>query len=178
MQRRGLTRFRLGEVDLMYQWESWADVQIIADFFESVRGGAARFTFVDRNGIDEGGRAWAKLFVAQGDGAEDGPWDLPTYALVASPAPIVYEDGVAKTTTWDTTTPAAGTYGIKAGTGTDGLDRLYAGTAPAAAVIVTISGTCRRAFRKALFLDEKNPFAWATPDNYSCGPVTIIEVRK
>lgn len=177
-QRRNLTRFGLAEADLSYRGNTWAEIQTLYAFFDAV-GASGRFTFVDFNGIDEGGRGWLKLFVAQGTGAI-GTWDLPTYALVASPAPVVYENGTAKTTSvWvsGSTTPAAGSYLIVPGTGTDGVDTLNAGTDPADGVIVTIDATCRRAFRRSLFTTAKNPFSW---DSFSGaqGPVTIIEVRK
>jgi hypothetical protein len=92
-------------------------------------------------------------------------------------APLVYENGVAKTTAF-TGAPGAGTYGIVAGTGTDGVDTLNAGTDPASTVIVTIDATCRRAMRRAKFTNVKNPFLLDVPANYSAGPVNVVEVRK
>jgi hypothetical protein len=146
------------------------------DFFDSVGGPAGRFVFVDFNGIDQGGIPWT-LFVAQGDGVATA-WDAPTFGIVASPAPIVYANGIAATTVWDSATPAGGQYGVKPGTGTDGLDKIHAGTAPAIGAIVTIFGTCRRAFRKAMFTNPKNPFSLDVPNVYGQPGVTIVEVRK
>jgi len=251
------------EVDLFYECltdADWAtEMRVLYDFFESVRGSAGRFTFADFNGFDLGGRAWPALFVAKGN-ALALEWDLPTYALAASPAPVVYENGVSKTsdiymTTWDDTKA----YHIKVGAGTDGVDLLTAEAAittvatapspassgtslivaagkgarfpaapfyanvwptavdpteanietvqvtavvtdtltivrgtparsivvgdqiavpPLATVIITIDATCRRAFRRAKFLNVKNPFVWDPPEMSTQGPVTILEVRK
>jgi hypothetical protein len=183
-QNRPLTRFGLGEADLSYacltdvDWDT--EIKALYDFFESVHGSSGRFTFADFNGWDLGGRAWSGLFVEKGTSAVV-TWDLPTFALVASPAPVVYENGTAKTTAvWvsGSTTPSAGTYLIIPGTGTDGVDTLKAGTAPASTVILTIDATCRRAFRRAKFTNVKNPFTWDPPEMSTAGPVTIVEVRK
>jgi hypothetical protein len=92
--------------------------------------------------------------------------------------PIVYEDGVAKIVEWNTTTPAAGHYGVKPGTGTDGLDKLYAGTAPADGTIVTINATCRRAMRRARFVAAKRAYTYNVPQNYVGETFTIAEVTK
>jgi len=178
-QDRALTRFGLGEADLFYEGNPWSEIKTLYDFYESVGGASGRFTFVDFNAPDSGGQAWADLFVAKGDGAED-TWDLPTYALVASPAPVIKESGTTKTSA---VTPAGSPdvtkdYNIVLGTGTDGVDLLIATAAPASPIIVTISGTCRRAFRRAKFTNAKNPFVYDVPDFFSAGPVTIIEVRK
>jgi hypothetical protein len=105
-----------------------------------------------------------------------------TYAIAkTSPwcinPPVVYENGVQKITEWNTTTPAAGHYGVKPGTGTDGLDSLYAGTATADGVIVSISATCRRAMRHAHFVAPKRGFSLNVPVNYFGDVVTIAEVR-
>lgn len=180
-QSRALTRFNLAEADLFYKAKLWAQIKVLYDFFESVNGSAGRFTFADFNGIGpigsvDPGVAWSGLYVAKGTGAA-ATWDLPTFALVASPAPVVYENGVAKTTAF-TGAPGAGTYGIVAGAGTDSVDKLYAGTAPASTVIVTIDATCRRAMRRAKFTNVKNPFLLEVPAVYSAGPVNIVEVRK
>jgi len=243
-QSRGLTRFGLGEQEFSYKYLTLVEAMTLHAYYESVNGAAGRFTFVTFIGIDDGGLAWPGLFVVQGDGVDDGPWDLPTYAIqqsmtsvsasltagvvVVTPAsmtnivvggaltavnadgtsgevvtvtattattftatfasnkaanwlvnaPLIFADGVAKTTVWNTATPAAGTYGTKVGTGTDGVDSLYAGTAPGAGVIVSAYALCRRAFRKAKFLNVKNPFSFDAPDINDCGPVTIIEMRK
>lgn len=125
-QDRPLTRFGLGEVDLVYEALTWSEIKTLYDFFESIGGPGGRFTYADFNGIDEGGRAWAGLFVAKGDGITLA-WDLPTYALVASPAPVVKENGSTKTndiytTSWDDTKA----YHIKVGAGTDGVDLITA----------------------------------------------------
>lgn len=182
-QTRGLTRFGLLEVDLSYACLADADyateMKALYDFFESVRGSAGRFTFADFRGWDIGGIPWS-LFVAKGTGTL-ATWDLPTFALVASPAPVVYENGVAKTTSvWvsGSTTPSAGEYMIVKATGTDGVDTLNAGTAPASTVILTVDATCRRAMRRAKFTNVKNPFTWDPPEMSTAGPVTIVEVRK
>jgi hypothetical protein len=180
-QSRNLTRFGLAEADLSYRGKSWADIQTLYKFFDSV-GPGGRFTFVDFNGIGvvggtDPGVPWVGLFVAQGDGIATS-WDAPTYGIVVSPAPVVYENGSAKTTDWNTTTPAAGHYGLKVGTGTDGVDKIYAGTAPASGVIVTIDATCRRAFRRAKYVAAKSAFVYNVPQNYYADSVTIIEVRK
>lgn len=249
MQGRALTRFGLLECDLNYRGKSWAEISVLQAFYESVNGAAGRFTFVDFNGIgpiggSDPGVPWKDLFVVQGDGAADGPWDMPTYGIqqsmttVAATAtsgspilitpdsmagikdgvtltianadgtnsevitaslvsttsfqatltsnkavnwlinpPQVYENGVAKITEWNTTTPAAGHYGVKAGTGTDGLDSLYAGTAPGNGVIVTVSAMCRRAMRSARFVNAKRGFVYGVPENYQGDVVTIAEVR-
>jgi hypothetical protein len=50
--------------------------------------------------------------------------------------------------------------------------------APDPTVVITIDGTCRRAFRRAKFLQTKNPFVLNVPANYYQGPVTILEVRR
>ena len=184
-QNRALTRFGLAEADVTYRGKSWAQVMTLYNFFESVDGDAGRFTFVDFNGIGpiggtDPGVAWSGLYVAKGTGAV-GTWDLPTFGLKTSPAPVVYENGAAKTTAvWvsGSTTPAAGTYLIIPGTGTDGVDTLKAGTDPASTVIVTIDATCRRAMRQAKFTASKNPFVLNVPANYYQGLLTIVEVRK
>jgi hypothetical protein len=191
-QTRPLTRFSLYEADLTYRGKSWAQIMTLHNFFESVDGAAGRFTFVDFNGIGpigggaDPGVAWSGLFVAKGDGTTVS-WDLPTFRIKAFPAPVVYENGTAKTTaiwTGGSTTPAAGTYLIipansdDTGAGTDGVDLLHAGTAPAASVIITIDATCRRAERRARFIVAKNPFVLNVPANYYQGPVTIVGVRK
>lgn len=261
-QTRGLTRYGLGEADLAYDCLTWAEVKTLYDFFESVGGPAGRFTFADFNGIDEGGRAWSSLFVAKSDGFTIA-WDLPTFALVADPAPVVYANGYVQTSEIVVTTPdTAKAYHIYLGTGTDGVDKMTAqaslttvatapspattGTSlvvaagtgasfpstpfyasiwptavaptalnaeivyvtgrttdtltisratapayvrtvivgdqiaapPARSVILTISGTCRRAFRRARFTAALNPFGFDVPEIGAQGPVTIAEVRK
>jgi hypothetical protein len=184
-QSRALTRFGLAEADLNYKAKAWAQIKTLYDFFESVNGSAGRFTFVDFNGIGpiggtDPGVAWSGLYVAKGTGAA-GTWDLPTFGLKSSPAPVVYENGVAKTTAvWisGSTTPSAGAYLIIPGTGTDGVDKLNAGTDPASTVLVTIDATCRRAMRRAKFTNVKNPFLFEVPAVYSAGPVNVVEVRK
>ncbi|MDD5304297.1 MAG: hypothetical protein PHS14_14455, partial [Elusimicrobia bacterium] len=201
-------------------------------------------------------------FVAKSD-ALALAWDLPTFALVGSPAPVIYENGVSKTsdiytTSWDDTKANH----IKVGAGTDGVDLLTAEAArttvaiapspatsgtslivaagkgarfpatpfyanvwptavpptlanietvqvtnvatdtltivrhqngtsarsivigdqiavpPLATVLITIDATCRRAMRRAKFLNQKNPFTWDPPEMSTAGPVTILEVRK
>ena len=92
-------------------------------------------------------------------------------------APIVFENGVAKTTAI-TGSPGAGTYGLVAGTGTDGVDTIVAGTDPTAGVIVTVAAMCRRALRRARFTTPKQPFVLNVPQNYQQDLVTIVEVRK
>jgi hypothetical protein len=195
-QMRGLTRFNLLEVDLLYHGKSWAQIKTLYDFWESVDGCAGRFTFVDFNGIGpigsggpDPGTPWSGLYVAKGD-AVASTWDLPTYAIVAGSSPVVYENGSAKTTaiwTSGTTTPTAGTYLIIPGTGTDGVDTLKAGTVPASTVIITIDATCRRAMRRACFsmgvggattYPGQNPFVLNVASNYYQGPLTIVELRK
>jgi hypothetical protein len=147
------------------------------DFFDSVRGPAGRFTFVDFNGIDEGGLLWT-LFVTQGDGVAV-TWDLPTFGIAVSPLPRIFEDGIEKTVEvyTDAVNPAIN-YHVHVGGGTDGLDTLLAQNAPAAGKIVTITAKCRRAFRKAMFVNAKNPFSVDTPATYAQAGVTIVEVRK
>lgn len=49
---------------------------------------------------------------------------------------------------------------------------------PAAGTILTVSGQCRRALRRARFLNETNPFVLNVPVNYEASTVTIQEVRK
>lgn len=185
-QTRALTRFSLFEAELSYRGKSFAQLMTLHNFWESVDGAAGRFTFVDFNGIrlpggaTDPGVAWSGLFVAKGDGAAT-TWNLPTFGLKADPAPVVYENGEAMSTTYYTGGDVAigpGGYLVLPGTGTDGVDSLLAGTPPAASVIVTISGTCRRAFRRARFIVAKNPFVLNVPANYYIGPVTIVEVRK
>lgn len=184
-ESRSLTRFGLAEADLDYKGKSWADMQTVYSFFESVGGPGGRFTFVDFNGIGPIGGAdpgvpWTGLYVAVGDGAA-ATWDAPTFATQASPAPVVYENSVAKTTaiwTSGSTTPAAGAYFLIPGAGTDGVDTINAGTAPTAGVIVTIDATCRRAMRRACFTTQKSPFVYNVPANYYIGTLTIVEVRK
>ena len=184
-QSRALTRFNLAEADMNYKAKTWAQIKTLYDFYESVNGAAGRFTFVDFNGIGpiggtDPGVAWSSLYVAKGTGAAV-TWDLPTFGLIEHDGATVYENGTAKTTTiWTSgsTTPAAGQYMVILGTGTDGVDTLNAGTAPASTVILTIDATCRRAMRKAKFTNVKNPFLLDVPANYSAGPVNVVEVRK
>jgi hypothetical protein len=250
MQARALTRFGLLECDLMYRGKSWSELQVLSAFFNSVNGAAGRFTFVDFNGVGtiggtDPGVPWKDLFVRQGTGSGNGPWDLPTYSIkqqmttvagtvtagagvVVTPAsmsgislgcsltavnadgtngeevtvtalsattftatfvsnkaanwlvnaPLVYENGVAKTTLWNTTSPGAGNYGIKLGTGTDGIDSLYAGTSTPSGVIVTISAMCRRVARRARFVAAKRAYAYNVPSNLSVESFTIAEVTK
>jgi len=148
-QSRALTRFNLVEADLIYKAKSFSEVKTLYDFFENVRGASGRFTFADFNGIGpiggaDPGVAWASLFVASGDGIAL-EWDLPTFALVASPAPVVYANAVAQTsdiytTSWDDTKA----FHIKVGAGTDGVDLLTAEgaiTAVATAPSPATSGT-------------------------------------
>ncbi|MDD5305625.1 MAG: hypothetical protein PHS14_21200, partial [Elusimicrobia bacterium] len=110
-QSRGLTDYGLLEVDLSYSCLTDAvyatEMKVLYDFFESVHGASGRFTFADFRGWDTGGHAWSGLFVAKSD-ALALAWDLPTFALVGSPAPVIYENGVPKTsdiytTSWDDT---------------------------------------------------------------------------
>lgn len=180
-QDRGLTRFGLGEADLSYNClADWSEIKTLYDFFESVGGSAGRFTFADFNGWDTGGVAWSGLYVAKGNGVAV-TWDLPTFGIVASPAPVVYENGVSKTSDVQGAggfPNAALNYHIYLGTGTDGVDSITAQATPAASVIVTIDATCRRAFRRAKFLNAKNPFTWDPPEMSTQGPVTIVEVRR
>ena len=195
-QDRALTVFGLLAADLTYKGRSASDVMMLWKFYEDVDGAAGRFTYVDFNGIGvppsgaHPGVLWLNLFVAQGDGTT-AAWDAPTYAAhtasyfigdIGYPGiPIVYENGTAKTTdVWvsGSTTPAAGHYFLVPGTGTDGVDKITAGTAPAAGVIITIDATCRRALRRAKFLADTNPFTLNVPTNYEQGTVTIQEVRK
>src|ERR1035437_2065696 len=101
-QSRALTRFGLAEADLNYEAKAWAQIKTLYDFFESVNGSAGRFPFVDFNvigpiGGTDPGVAWSRLYVAKGTGAA-GTGDLPTFGLKSSPVPVVYENGVAKTT--------------------------------------------------------------------------------
>jgi hypothetical protein len=266
-QSRPLTRFGLVEADMNYRAKSWAQIKTLYDFFESVDGSAGRFTFVDFNGAGpvggtDPGVAWSALYVAKGD-ALTLAWDLPTFGLRASPAPVVYENGSVKTndiytSTWDDTKA----YHIKVGAGTDGVDLLTAESAittvatapspattgtslvvaagkgarfpgtpfyanvwptavaptllnietvqvttvstdtltivrhqngtsarsivvgdqiavpPLSTVIITIDATCRRAMRRAKFVNVKNPFLLDVPALYSAGPVNVVEVRK
>lgn len=250
MQSRALTRFDLLECDLTYRAKTWAQIQVIHAFFNSVRGAAGRFTFIDFNGVGviggtDPGVPWKDLFVRQGDGTGTGPWDLPTYAIkqsmttvtgtvtagagvVVTPAsmsgivlgctltavnadgtngeevtvtavstttftatfasnkaanwlinaPLVYENGVAKTTKWNNNAPGAGNYGIKVGVGTDGVDGLYAGTSTADGVIVTISAMCRRAMRRARFVAPKAVYTYNVPGNLAIESFTIAETTK
>jgi hypothetical protein len=138
-QNRGLTRFNLCEADLSYRGKSWTDIMILYNFWESVHGCAGRFTFVDFNGIgplggSDPGVSWAGLFVAKADGITLA-WDLPTFGIstvwyvvgdTAYPTEIE-ENGVAKTTSFVTTTPdSTKKYNIKVGAGTDGVDLVTA----------------------------------------------------
>ena len=184
-QSRALTRFNLTEADLSYKAKTWTQIKTLYDFFESVNGSAGRFTFVDFNGIGriggtDPGVAWSGLYVAQGTGAAV-TWDLPTFAIVAGSTPVVYENGIGKTSD---VYGAAGfpnaalDYHIYLGTGTDGVDKITAQAAPASTVIITIDATCRRAMRRARFVNIKNPFLFEVPAIYSAGPVNVVEVRK
>jgi len=184
-QTRPLTSFSLMEAEFGYRGKSFTDAMTLHNFWESVDGPSGRFTFVDFNGVGLPGASthpgvpWVSLFVFKGDGVED-TWDLPTYALAASPAPIVYENGVAKTSaiTLAGSPDVTKDYNIVLAAGTDDVDRLIATATPASPIIGTISGTCRRALRRARFLNAKNPFTLNVPANYYQGPVTILEVRK
>jgi hypothetical protein len=172
-QDRNLTRFGLGEVDLLYKYLTNAEIMTLHSFFESV-GSAGRFSFADVTVL-----AWTSLFVVQGDGVDDGPWDLPTFAIAASPAPVVYENGVVKTSEiYTTSTNPTFDYHIKVGAGTDSGDQITPQTATGNGVIVTIDATCRRFFRKAKYANPKNPFSFDVPDIHDQGPVTILEVRR
>jgi hypothetical protein len=138
-QNRGLTRFGLAEADVNYHGKSWADIMVLYNFFESVDGPAGRFTFVDFNGIgppggSDPGVAWTSLFVAKADGITLA-WDLPTFGIQTmwyESEDTVYpteveENGVAKTTSFVTTTPdPTKKYNIKVGAGTDGVDLVTA----------------------------------------------------
>jgi hypothetical protein len=97
-------------------------------------------------------------------------------------APIVFDNGVAQPTVYYPGTGdiviGPGAYLVIPGNGTDGVDSLLAGTAPASGHIITISGMCRRAFRRARFGNAKNPYVYNVPNNFEGGSVTILEVRK
>lgn len=93
-------------------------------------------------------------------------------------APLVLENGVAKTTKWNNNAPGAGNYGVKVGTGTDGVDSLYAGTATADGVIVTVHGMCRRAFRRARFIAARTSYSYQVPAVYAVDNFTVAEVTK
>lgn len=190
-QTRALTVFGLLECDLSYRGRSATDFMALWKFYEDVNGAAGRFTFIDFNGIavpggTDPGVLWEGLFVAQGDGTTTS-WDAPTYHTVTGTytitdtlwnTPLVLENGVPFTTEYDTTTPASGHYGFKPGTGTDGVDKIYAHTAPAVGVIVTVVAQCRRALRRARFTADRNPFSMQVAGNYQQGSLTIQEVRK
>ena len=113
--------------------------------------------------------AYSSSFLATYANAHTSPWCINP--------PVVYENGVAKVTEWNTTTPASGHYGVKAGTGTDGVDSLYAGTATPDGVIVSISATCRRALRRAHFVQPKRQFTYQVPMSYLGDTFSIAEVR-
>lgn len=182
-QNRALTMFGLAEADLAYTAKTWAQIQVLYNFFESVNGSAGRFTFVDFNGIGpigqpDPGVAWNHLFVAKGDGVTV-TWDLPTFGMKNDTEPVVYENGVAKTSTVILDTPDTGVdYNIVVGTGTDGVDQLIAIAATAADVIITIDGICRRAMRRAKFTTVKCPFVLQVPANYQAGTLSVVEVRR
>ena len=92
-------------------------------------------------------------------------------------APLVFENGAIRTT-FISGSPGAGTYGVVMGAGTDGVDQLKAGTAPASGVIVTVAAQCRRALRRAKFTADRNPFSMQVAGNYQQGSLTVQEVRK
>lgn len=111
----------------------------------------------------------ATTFTAVFASAKAGNWLLQ--------APLVFDNGTVKTT-FISGSPGAGTYGVVMGAGTDGVDQLKAGTAPAAGHLITISAQCRRALRRAKFLSDTNPFVYNVPANYEQQSVSVQEVRK
>lgn len=92
-------------------------------------------------------------------------------------APLVFDNGTA-VTTYVSPSPGPGVYGVVFGAGTDGVDQLKAGTAPASGHILTVALQCRRALRRAKFVADVNPFVYNVPTNYEGQTVTIQEVRK
>jgi hypothetical protein len=93
-------------------------------------------------------------------------------------APLVFENGVAKQTVIAPGLPGSEPYSIKIGLGTDGVDALYAFAAPGNGIIVTVSGMCRRAMRRARFANGKRGFVYNVPENYQGDVITIAEVRS
>lgn len=174
---RALTRGPLFSCELSYRALSWTDVQALLAFWTAWQNGI--FTFADFNGYQTPGTspgvAWPDLYVGKGDGATLS-FNLPTFDLKASPAPVVKVAGVTK----DVGIETGGTdANIHLGDGTDGVDLLVfeTGHAPAANALVTITGTCRRALPQARFGNDDFPFSTTNPRVLQGGTIQILEVR-
>jgi hypothetical protein len=117
------------------------------------------------------------LVVHAGDGA--GFQSTPFYAVIwpaGSPQPTTtYEIVHVTGRITDTLTTVRAQLGTTARSVIVG-DQIA--VPPAGDVILTIDATCRRAFRRAKFLQAKNPFVLNVVANYYQGPVTILEVRR
>jgi hypothetical protein len=174
---RALTRGPLYSCELTYRALSWTDVQALLAFWTEHQNGI--FTFVDFNGYSKGGTspgvAWPDLYVGKGDGSELS-FNLPTFGLKASPAPVLKVAGTTKSVGIESGGTDAN---ILLGDGTDGVDLLVfeAGHAPAANAIVTISATCRRALPQARFGSDDFPFGTTNPNALQGGTLQILEVR-
>lgn len=180
-QSRNLTRYNLMKWDLTYRLLSWTDAKTLYDFWESVGGAGGTFSFADFNGIgpiggSDPGVPWTGLYVAKGDGVTVN-WNLPTFGLQSSPAPVVKANGVTKTSEiYTTSTNPAFDYHIKKAAGADGEDIISAQVAPALGVIVTIDATCRRFARYAKFVGDVFPFSLDDPTAVQAGTLSLIEV--
>lgn len=186
---RVLTRFELLQVELTYAALSQSQVQVLRDFWRTVRGGNDFFTFADFNGFvkngqpDEQGIEWTDLYVATGDATVQ-EWTLPTYALRVAvntdtpphvTSPIIKVAGTALTALTLSPDESGADGYIEKGGGTDSLDLLHLASAPATSAIVTLTGICRRAMRKARFAGDELPLALRNPANYAGGTLTVIE---